>query len=104
MAAAADRLNLFGFLAAEELRGRDKAGGSTGNYGIQDQRAAMEWTHKNIAAFGGDPSQVFIVGQSAGANSVSQHLVRPKSWPFFSSAGNRTPSLPMGTAFTSLRL
>ena len=47
----------------------------------------MEWTHKNIAAFGGDPSQVFIVGQSAGANSVSQHLVRPKSWPFFTSAG-----------------
>lgn len=47
----------------------------------------MEWTHKHIANFGGDPSKVFIVGQSAGANSVSQHLVRPQSWPFFSSAG-----------------
>ena len=52
-----------------------------------DQRAAMEWTNKHIASFGGDPSKVFIVGQSAGANSVSQHLVRPKSWPYFSSAG-----------------
>ena len=77
------RLNLFGFIAAEELRGRDKQAGSTGNYGIQDQRAAMEWTSKNIAGFGGDPTKVFIVGQSAGANSVSQHLVRPESWPFF---------------------
>jgi carboxylesterase type B len=48
--------------------------------GIQDQRAAMVWTQKNIASFGGDPNRVFIVGQSAGANSVSQHLVRPKSW------------------------
>ena len=35
----------------------------------------------------GDPSKVYIVGQSAGANSVSQHLVRPKSWGLFSSAG-----------------
>ena len=80
------RLNVFGFLAADELRSRDPAGG-TGNYGILDQRAAMEWTHENIAAFGGDPEHVYIVGQSAGANSVSNHLVRPKSWPFFSSAG-----------------
>ena len=82
------RLNIFGFLAAEELRARDASGaGSTGNYGIQDQRAAMMWTKKNIASFGGDPDRVFIVGQSAGADSVSQHLVRPKSWGLFSSAG-----------------
>lgn len=80
------RLNIFGFLASEELRSRDPEG-STGNYGIQDQRAAMQWTQKNIAAFGGDPRKVFIVGQSAGANSVSQHLARQKSWGLFSSAG-----------------
>ena len=73
------RLGIFGFLASDNLRSRDTAGG-TGNYGILDQRAAMEWTHENIAAFGGDPSRVFIVGQSAGANSVSNHMVRPKSW------------------------
>jgi carboxylesterase type B len=80
------RLGVFGFLASDDLRTRDTAGG-TGNYGILDQRAAMEWTHKNVAAFGGDPSRVFIVGQSAGANSVSNHMVRPLSWPYFSSAG-----------------
>jgi para-nitrobenzyl esterase len=47
----------------------------------------MKWVHENIASFGGDPSRVLIVGQSAGANSVSQHLVRPASWPYFSAAG-----------------
>jgi len=83
------RVNIFGFLASDLLRPRDTGpgGGSTGNYGIQDQRAAMQWTARNIAVFGGDPKQVFIVGQSAGGNSVSQHLVRPKSWGLFSSAG-----------------
>lgn len=80
------RLGLFGFLAARELRSLDPKGG-TGNYGILDQRLAMEWVRDNIHAFGGDPSRVFIVGQSAGANSVSQHLVRPRSWGLFSSAG-----------------
>ena len=66
---------------------------------IQDQRAAMVWTQKNIASFGGDPGKVYIVGQSAGANSVSQHLVRPKSWGLFSSAGMESGafnSTPMG--------
>eukprot|EP00041_Stephanoeca_diplocostata_P019125 m.406855 g.406855 ORF g.406855 m.406855 type:complete len:581 (-) comp21217_c0_seq1:549-2291(-) len=81
------RLNVFGFLAADVLRPRDTEALSTGNYGIQDQRMALLWVHDNIAAFGGDPRRVFIVGQSAGANSVSQHLVRPQSWPYFSAAG-----------------
>lgn len=52
-----------------------------------DQRAAMEWTHENIANFGGDPKRVFIVGQSAGSALVSCHLTRPASWPYFSAAG-----------------
>lgn len=80
------RLGAFGFLAADELRARDSSGG-TGNYGILDQRLAMHWVQDNIQRFGGDPGRVFIVGQSAGANSVSQHLTRPKSWGLFSSAG-----------------
>lgn len=65
------RLGIFGYLASDSLRARD-AEGSTGNYGTQDQRLAMEWVSRNIASFGGDPSTVLIVGQSAGANSVSQ--------------------------------
>eukprot|EP00929_Paragymnodinium_shiwhaense_P037351 TRINITY_DN19915_c0_g2_i1.p1 TRINITY_DN19915_c0_g2~~TRINITY_DN19915_c0_g2_i1.p1 ORF type:complete len:563 (+),score=55.45 TRINITY_DN19915_c0_g2_i1:142-1830(+) len=80
------RLGIFGFLAAEELRSRDPLGG-TGNYGILDQRMAMQWVQANIHAFGGDPKRVFIVGQSAGACSVSHHLVRPASWGLFSRAG-----------------
>jgi len=85
------RLNAFGFAASTSLAARETAiagaARGTGNYGILDQRTAMQWVHANIANFGGDPSRVLIVGQSAGANSVSQHLVRPASWPYFSAAG-----------------
>ncbi len=42
------RLNVFGFLGGEELRGQDPESGSTGNYGIQDQRLAFQWVQKNI--------------------------------------------------------
>lgn len=86
------RLNVFGFASSEALlqRGRREAPGDpegTGNYGILDQRAALQWVSNHIADFGGDPSRVMIVGHSAGANSVSQHLVRRRSWGLFSSAG-----------------
>ena len=47
----------------------------------------MQWVQANIAAFGGDPLRVFLVGQSAGADSVAIHLVRPQSWGLFSSGG-----------------
>jgi carboxylesterase type B len=42
------RLNVFGFLGSEELRSQDKDNGSTGNYGIQDQRLAFDWVKRNI--------------------------------------------------------
>ena len=80
------RLNVFGFAAADALRSRDPSGG-TGNYGILDQRMGMKWVQSNIHRFGGDPSRVFIAGQSAGGNAVSNHVVRPKSWGLFSAAG-----------------
>ena len=57
------RLNVFGFLGSEALKSRDPQG-STGNYGLQDQRLALEWVQKNIAAFGGDKSNVMIDGCS----------------------------------------
>lgn len=80
------RLNVFGFLGSEELRSRDSEAGSTGNYGIQDQRMAMKWVRDNIAAFGGDPAHVTIHGESAGAGSLSNHLTRPASWGLFGAA------------------
>ena len=79
------RLNVFGFLGSELLRDRDPDR-STGNYGIQDQRMALRWVQENIRAFGGDPAKVMIFGQSAGACSVSSHLLMPKSFGLYSRA------------------
>ena len=72
------RLNVFGFLGSSELANASHDG-STGNYGLQDQRLAMQWVQKNIHAFGGDKSRVMIFGESAGAASVAAHTVMPRS-------------------------
>jgi len=63
------RVGIFGFLAHPWLREEDEHH-SCGNYGILDQLAALHWIHENIAAFGGDPGNVTVFGQSAGAMSV----------------------------------
>ena len=68
------RLNLFGFLAHPAL---DKEGHAFGNYGLLDQQAALKWVQRNIAAFGGDPGNVTLGGQSAGAGATSAHVVSP---------------------------
>ncbi|KAG6910657.1 hypothetical protein DXG01_008701 [Tephrocybe rancida] len=60
----------FGFLASKEVREA-----SVGNLGLQDQREALRWVQKYIGAFGGDPSKVTIWGESAGAISVSLHMI-----------------------------
>ena len=85
--AANYRLDAFGFLGSEALRARDN---STGNFGIQDQRRAMEWIRQNAPALGADPTRVMIFGESAGAGSVANHLVRPQSWPYFSRAASES--------------
>ena len=64
------RLGIFGFFSHPELT-RESPHHASGNQGILDQLAALKWVKKNIAAFGGDPSNVTIAGQSAGAMSVN---------------------------------
>ncbi|KAF9448568.1 carotenoid ester lipase precursor [Macrolepiota fuliginosa MF-IS2] len=64
------RLTGFGFLASKEVK---DAG--IGNLGLQDQRQALRWVQKYIGAFGGDPSKVTIWGESAGAISISLHML-----------------------------
>lgn len=70
------RIGALGFLAHPELNKESKHDGS-GNYGLLDQIAALTWVQRNIAAFGGDPDQVTIFGQSSGAMSVSMLTVSP---------------------------
>lgn len=64
------RLSAWGFLDSQEIR----SAGAT-NIGMQDQRLALYWIQENIGAFGGDPNQVTIWGESAGAGSVGIHLI-----------------------------
>ena len=68
------RLGPLGFACLPELK---EEAGFTGNYGLYDQMTAMKWLKDNIAAFGGDPENITIMGQSAGAMSVQQHVVSP---------------------------
>lgn len=79
------RLGAFGFLGSSELSKRDSSG-SSGNYGMQDQRLALRWVQQHIAAFGGDRGRVLIFGQSAGAGSVNWHLVAKASRGLFHAA------------------
>jgi para-nitrobenzyl esterase len=73
------RLGPLGFAAHPALSSEDPAHAASGNYGILDQRAALAWVKKNIAAFGGDPQNVTVFGESAGAMSVCMQLVSPGS-------------------------
>ena len=70
------RLGPLGFLAHPELSAESEQD-SSGNYGLLDQIAALEWVQRNIAAFGGDPEQVTIFGESAGGTSVLSLCASP---------------------------
>jgi para-nitrobenzyl esterase len=70
------RLGVFGFFAHAELA-KESGRNTSGNYGLLDQVAALQWVHDNIAAFGGDPGRVTIFGESAGSFAVSALVVSP---------------------------
>jgi para-nitrobenzyl esterase len=74
------RLNIFGFLAHSAL------GSHSGDYGLQDQQAALRWVQQNISAFGGDPQNVTIFGESGGASSVCDHIASPTAAGLFQRA------------------
>jgi para-nitrobenzyl esterase len=79
------RLNVFGFLAHPELT-KESVAGSSGNYGLLDQIASLQWVQRNIAAFGGDAQKVTIAGQSAGSYSVHFLEVSPLAKGLFHQA------------------
>ncbi len=70
------RVGIFGFFAHPELT-KESGHNASGNYGLMDQLAALKWVHENIAAFGGDPNNVTIAGQSAGSMSVNCLVASP---------------------------
>jgi para-nitrobenzyl esterase len=79
------RLGVLGYLAHPALSAESR-GNVSGNYGLLDQIAALRWLKRNIAAFGGDPSNVTIAGESAGALSVMYLMVAPEARGLFAKA------------------
>jgi para-nitrobenzyl esterase len=79
------RLGIFGFFAHRDLAAESPQRAS-GNYGLLDQTAALEWVRRNIAAFGGDPENVTLFGESAGAASVSAQMASPLARGLFARA------------------
>jgi para-nitrobenzyl esterase len=76
------RVGVLGYMAHPELSAESEDGIS-GNYGLLDQIAALQWINRNIASFGGDPGQVTIAGESAGALSVMYLMASPRARGLF---------------------
>ncbi len=96
------RLGRFGFFA-HPLLTADQQDELKGNYALMDQIAALEWVKRNIAAFGGDPGDVTIFGESAGGMSINRLMVSPLARGLFhkaisQSGAGREPDLPLPKA------
>jgi para-nitrobenzyl esterase len=100
------RLGLLGFLNLNEVTGSRIP--STGNEGLLDQIAALQWVRKNISAFGGDPGNVTVFGESAGAMSIGCLMAMPKARGLFHKAilesGTGSMARPLGQCVETSRL
>jgi len=98
------RLGVFGFFAHPELT-RESPQHASGNYALMDQIAALKWVQQNIAAFGGDPQNVTVFGQSAGALNVGLLMTSPLARGLFQRAIAQSGSVlfdPEGTPLTKM--
>jgi para-nitrobenzyl esterase len=86
------RLGVFGFFALPALR-KESEHNASGNYGLLDQVAALQWVKENIAAFGGDPGNVTIFGESSGAFFVSGLMASPLAQGLFHRAIGESGSM-----------
>jgi para-nitrobenzyl esterase len=98
------RVGRFGTFAHPQLTAENADAGALGNYGYMDQLAALRWVKRNVAAFGGDPAQVTIVGESAGGISVHTLVTSPQTGGLFARAvvmSGGPAVLPAGTLATA---
>ena len=95
------RLGIFGFFADEELLSES---GTTGNYGLLDQIMALEWVRDNIAAFGGDPANVTLAGESAGSACVTALCTSPLANGLFRRAVGESSTVTAPSPTHSFRL
>jgi para-nitrobenzyl esterase len=101
--AANYRVGAFGFIAADGLAAEEGAFNSTGNYGVQDQRLALQWTQRNIGNFFGNKNKVTIFGESAGGFSVCWHIAHPLSKGLFTGAIMQSGSCSTNMFFRNKR-
>lgn len=90
------RVGVFGFLAHSELTA-ESANKTSGNYGLLDQIEALRWLRQNVARFGGNPANITITGESAGAASVNSLMISPLAKGLFAKAISFSgPAMDMG--------
>ncbi len=97
------RMGIFGFFANAELAA-ESGKNASGNYGLLDQTAALAWVQKNIEAFGGDPKNVTLFGESAGSFSVSAQMASPLAKGLFQRAIGESGGALYGSTGVSFKL